>query len=167
MNFLILIAMFFWLKIILSSWQNDFQVEDYHTYHVSGLGVLVHNAGDYSNLKDSKYVGEGKKFTKAQKRQIIQENMRRNGGKIKSDMSGKELVPATQIKLNVTPDPLEVQIDHIKPRSSGGSNSYSNAQVLSREENIFKSNKWGKIMFDIDENTMVITTVDIINKKRK
>lgn len=57
--------------------------------------------------------------------------MRRNGGKIKSDMSGKELVPATQSKLNVTPDPLEVQIDHIKPRSSGESNSYSNAQVLS------------------------------------
>ena len=32
----------------------NFQVEDYHTYHVSGLGVLVHNAGDCSNLKDSK-----------------------------------------------------------------------------------------------------------------
>ena len=115
----------------------NFQVEDYHTYHVSGLGVLVHNAGDCSNLKDSKYVGEGKSLQRLKKRQIIQENMRRNGGKIKSDMSGKELVPATQSKLNVTPDPLEVQIDHIKPRSSGESNSYSNAQVLSREENIF------------------------------
>ncbi|RGG45537.1 HNH endonuclease [Ruminococcus sp. AF21-11] len=32
-------------------------------------------------------------------------------------------------------------MDHIKPRSSGESNSYSNVQVLSREENIFKSNK--------------------------
>ena len=50
----------------------NFQVEVFHTYHVGELGVLVHNAGDYSNLKDSKYVGEGKKFTKAQKRQIIQ-----------------------------------------------------------------------------------------------
>ena len=25
----------------------NFQVEDYHTYHVSGFGVLVHNAGGY------------------------------------------------------------------------------------------------------------------------
>ena len=46
----------------------NFQVEDFHTYHVCTLGVLVHNASDYSNLKDSKYVGEGKKFTKAQKK---------------------------------------------------------------------------------------------------
>ena len=115
----------------------NFQVEDYHTYHVSGLGVLVHNAGDYSNLKDSKYVGERKKFTKAQKKTDNTRKYETKWRKIKSDMSGKELVPTTQSKLNVTPDPLEVQIDHIKPRSSGESNSYSNAQVLSREENLF------------------------------
>ena len=27
----------------------NFQVEDFHTYHVSGFGVLVHNANDYAN----------------------------------------------------------------------------------------------------------------------
>ena len=45
----------------------NFQVEDYHTYHVSGLGVLVHNAGDYSNLKGPKYVGEGKSLQRLKK----------------------------------------------------------------------------------------------------
>ena len=30
----------------------NFQVEDFHTYHVSGFGVLVHNADDtYSRLR--------------------------------------------------------------------------------------------------------------------
>jgi len=45
----------------------NFQVEDFHTYHVGTLGVLVHNAGDYSNLKDSKYVGEGKSLQRLKK----------------------------------------------------------------------------------------------------
>ena len=27
----------------------NFEVEDFHTYHVSGFGVLVHNANDYAN----------------------------------------------------------------------------------------------------------------------
>ena len=48
----------------------NFQVEDFHTYHVSGFGVLVHNANDYANprtqntsdlniqkIKETKYDG--------------------------------------------------------------------------------------------------------------
>ena len=27
----------------------NFEVEDFHTYHVGRLGVLVHNANDYAN----------------------------------------------------------------------------------------------------------------------
>ena len=67
--------------------------------------------------------------------------MEKNGGVIKSDLSGEILVPAPQSKKGVTPNPLEAQIDHIFPKSKGDSNSYSNAQVLSRIENIKKSDK--------------------------
>lgn len=82
--------------------------------------------------------------------------MERNGGVKKSDMSGEILVPATKSQKGVTPNPLEVQIDHIEPRSKGGTNSYSNAQVLSRYENIKKSDKWGFIIWLISKNKGIL-----------
>ena len=108
---------------------------------VTKAETIVRDVSKYSTLKDSKLVDKGKKFTPYQKRKIIQHNMERNGGVIKSDLSGEVLVPATKSQKGVTPNPLEAQIDHIVTRSKGGSNSYSNAQVLSRIENIMKSDK--------------------------
>ncbi|MBQ3772388.1 MAG: HNH endonuclease [Bacteroidaceae bacterium] len=35
----------------------------------------------------------------------------------------------------------QAEIDHIHPRSKGGSNDSSNAQVLSKEENLRKSDR--------------------------
>ena len=96
--------------------------------------------GDYSNLKDNKSVGPGKKFTPEQKKAVLQENMKRNGGVIKSDASGKVLDQPVQSKKGVKANMNQAEIDHKNPKSKNGSNSYNNAQVLSKEENLRKSN---------------------------
>lgn len=69
--------------------------------------------------------------------------MNRNGGVVKSDQSGEVLVRPKESSKNITPPPSsnEWQIDHVQAKSKGGSNSYKNAQVLSRRKNIKKSNK--------------------------
>lgn len=89
-------------------------------------------------MKDSKFVGEGKNFTAAQKKNIINENIKNNGGVVKSDLSGVGLVKPQKSTKGVTPSPYEWQIDHIKATNNGGTDSYSNAQVLSRQENGLK-----------------------------
>jgi len=94
--------------------------------------------GPYSNLVDPPNVAPGKDFTASQKSQIIQQNKAMNGGVVKSDMSGIELVQPQKSMKGVTPSPLEWQIDHIIPKSAGGTNSFSNARVLSRLENRIK-----------------------------
>ncbi len=95
----------------------------------------------YSNLVDPPSVGPGKKFTQAQKEKIIQQNMINNGGVVRSDLSGEILTQPLKSMKGVIPSPMEWQIDHILPISAGGTNSYSNAQVLSRQEN---RAKWDK-----------------------
>lgn len=97
--------------------------------------------GKYSHLKNHKSVGPGKNFTTAQKKKILAENKRRNGGVIRSDLSGKICSVSKKSRKGVTPCKNEAQIDHVKPRSKNGTNSYKNAQVLTREENRRKSNK--------------------------
>jgi hypothetical protein len=93
----------------------------------------------YSNLHDSPSVGPGKPFTQWQKSQLLQENMARNNGVLRSDLSGTPLVPPQRYSTGYTPPLNEAQIDHIYPRSADGSNSFGNAQVLSRQENLLKS----------------------------
>jgi hypothetical protein len=93
-------------------------------------------------LPDPKNVGEGKDFTAATKRRILEQNKKANGGVIRSDQSGVEAVPSQKSQSGLTPPKNEAQIDHIKPRSQGGTNSPSNAQVLTREENRLKSDNY-------------------------
>jgi RHS repeat-associated protein len=94
--------------------------------------------GPYSQLKDHKSVGPGKPFTRSQKKNILKENMKKNGGVIKSDMSGEILDMPTQSKKGEKANMNQAEIDHINPRSKGNTNSHKNAQVLSKKENLQK-----------------------------
>jgi RHS repeat-associated protein len=96
---------------------------------------------NYRQVPDPKNVGPGKHFTRRQVVEYRKANAQFNDGQMRSDISGKPLVNPRQHRKGVTPPSNEAHVDHIDPRSEGGSNSSKNAQVISREENLKKSNK--------------------------
>jgi HNH endonuclease len=93
----------------------------------------------YANLTNPANIGN-LDFTAAQKKQIYAANMKKNGQLI-CDLTGQQLTRAKKSIKGVKPSPFEAQIDHIKPFSKGGTNSFGNAMVLSRYANRFKSAK--------------------------
>ncbi|MFM9988584.1 RHS repeat-associated core domain-containing protein [Flavobacterium sp.] len=100
---------------------------------------------DYSNLKDSKFVGPGKDFTATQKANILNANREANGGYLRSDLDGTILDAPVQSKKGEAANMNQAEIDHITAKNAAegprGSNSYENAQVLSKTQNIKKSNR--------------------------
>lgn len=99
------------------------------------------DGGKYENIPDSKKTGEGKNFTPAHKKRLLEANRNANGGELRSDLSGKKLDSPTQSKKGVKANMNQAEVDHVKPKSKGGTNASSNAQILSKEENLRKSNK--------------------------
>lgn len=97
--------------------------------------------GPYSHLDDPPDVGPYQDFTADQKRAILDENRKRNGGVLRDDDTDEELVPSQKSRKGVTPPENEAQVDHVYPKSKGGTNSYKNAKVISRKRNREKSNK--------------------------
>ena len=100
--------------------------------------------GPYAYLEDGPNVGPGKDFTASQKRKMLMENMKRNGGVVKSDVADDCYQVLTQPQKSmkgVTPNPDEWQFDHITSKKKGGSNSFANAQITSRKYN---REKWYK-----------------------
>jgi hypothetical protein len=77
--------------------------------------------------------GSFREFSADQRTIILQANMARNGGALKTDDPIND--PVTDGILSEKGDVNFPEIDHIVPKSSGGSNFYSNARVVSWQLN--------------------------------
>ena len=102
-------------------------------------GQAAGRGGPYGHLDDGPTVGSAKPFTPAQKRKILEENRISNGGVLKDDVTGEIGQAPSQHKKGVTPPDNEVHIDHYYPKSEGGPNTFSNAEVRLRKNNLEKS----------------------------
>ena len=101
--------------------------------------ATITKTGPYSHLPDHSSVGPGKNFTQSQKKKFLAENERANNGSLKDDVTGEVLVRPQKHTKGVRPPDNEAHIDHVDPKSKGGANSSSNAQVRSRKNNLEKS----------------------------
>ncbi|HEY0151734.1 MAG TPA: DUF4157 domain-containing protein [Longimicrobium sp.] len=95
---------------------------------------LNRNNGPYAHLVDPHDVAPFRPFSDHQRNVLLAENISLHGqGVIISDQSGivlDDTLPKT--------NPRKPNIDHMFPQSLGGSNSYSNAMVIARDENSAK-----------------------------
>jgi hypothetical protein len=106
-----------------------------------GKEITPGRGGRYGHLEDPPTANSGKDFTSTQKKIVIAENQRQNGGVLRDDRSGQVLVPGQQRQRGVPAPPNEAQVDHVYPKSKGGPNTYSNAEVRSRLDNVRKGKK--------------------------
>jgi RHS repeat-associated protein len=115
---------------------------------LTGAGTTWKGPVDYGDLDltdaQAKTRGINKKFTSKQKEKILEENKKANNGRLRSDQDGQFLDKPEQDKSGVPTNMNSAQVDHVVPRKGKtvqGSNTYSNAQVLSKKQNMDKSNQ--------------------------
>jgi hypothetical protein len=100
------------------------------TEHVPDLleRALAGETALYAGISDGTVVGVGLPFSPVQVAKIINANRARNGGTVMSDDDNDPH--------KILSDPgTGWSVDHIVPRSGGGSNSYANARVISHRYN--------------------------------
>ncbi len=95
---------------------------------------------DYSPVHNSKNPGAGKDFTTEHKKRLLEHNRKMNDGILRSDLDGTILDAPVQSKKGIPANMNQAEVDHIKAKSKGGWNTSENAQILSKKQNIKKSN---------------------------
>jgi hypothetical protein len=117
---------------------SDLAVGDKKIPAIVGLFDLLNKntrmPGPYGGLADPSSVVPFGEFSTSQKTAILIMNRANHGGQLVSDCNASQVLHD-----NDPNDPMKANVDHIYPRAKGGSNSYSNAQVISRADNIRKS----------------------------
>lgn len=83
----------------------------------------------------------GKSFTPNEKQKVIEQNMKANNGDVVCEGCGVKTTVPKKSEKGVTPPKTDRQVDHIKPKSKGGSGTADNGQILCRDCNVKKSDK--------------------------
>lgn len=109
----------------------------------SGVGGNTYTMGTTSDGKSvfKPNSREGKPFTPKEKDKVIETNKAKNNGNVVCENCGTNTTKPDQSKKGVTPPTTDRQVDHVNPKSKGGSGTADNGQVLCRDCNNKKSDK--------------------------
>jgi RHS repeat-associated protein len=83
----------------------------------------------------------GQDFTKAGKEAVKDVNKEKNDGQMKCKDCGQDVHDAEQHQKGKTPPGNEAHVDHVDPKSKGGSGTPDNGEVRCRDCNLKKSDK--------------------------
>jgi RHS repeat-associated protein len=86
-------------------------------------------------------VSDGTRPSDPVKKQVFEENKQANGGKLKCENCGVEMVPAKKSQKGVKPPQNEATVDHFDPVSNGGRSGRGNLRAVCRKCNRDKSDK--------------------------
>ena len=117
----------------LISWGSAAAVGIYNWIHGPSLPA-IHHAEQAPGSRP------GKPFTQKGKDAVKDRNKKQNGGKqtCENPSCGKETVPGKKGEKGVTPPGNETNVDHVDPKSKGGSGTPENGQILCRDCNMEK-----------------------------